>query len=63
MRLNTDLIEIRRRQLGLKKGELADRLEMTRQGLHYILYNRKTSIENITKIADVLDVEPKDLLV
>lgn len=46
----------------LSKGELAEKLKMTRQNLFYIIKGKKTSLENIEKIAKVLDVEPKELL-
>lgn len=46
----------------LKKGELAKKLNVTRQGLIYIIKAKKTTLENIEKMAEILGVDPKDLL-
>lgn len=63
MELNTNIIEIERRRRGLKKSELADKMGVTRQGLHHIIKTRKTTWDRLTQLASVLNLNPKDLLV
>ena len=59
--MNVDIKEAARRK-GVKIGELADRLGITRQSLHYTIKQAdKNSVETLQKIANVLDCSFLDL--
>lgn len=59
--MNVDIKEAARRK-GVKIGELADRLGITRQSLHYTIKQaEKNSVETLQKIANVLDCSFLDL--
>lgn len=59
--MNVDIKEAARRK-SVKIGELADRLGITRQSLHYTIKQAdKNSVETLQKIANVLDCNFLDL--
>jgi len=43
--------------------DLAQRLEMTKTGVEYILKQGSTKLSTVYKLAEVLDVEPEDLFI
>jgi DNA-binding XRE family transcriptional regulator len=63
MELNINLIEIERRKSGLEKGELAKRLNISRQTLHQIYTSRRATFDKIERIAKFFNKHPKDLLI
>lgn len=60
LELNVKKIERERRRLGLRKSELARKMGISRQLLHYTL--RKKQFFHIDKFAKVFDLDEKDLI-
>ena len=61
LKLNTEKIERERKRLGLTKTELAKRMGISKQLLHYTI--KKQQIFHIEEFAFILEFEPKDLII
>jgi transcriptional regulator with XRE-family HTH domain len=60
--INTNLIETRREKLKITKYRMADLLGMSRQSYYSILTNKSTTLNTLEKIANILGLKPKDLI-
>lgn len=63
MELNSLLIKRKIRQLGLKQEDFAVLVGLRRGGLQYVLNRKSTTMDTLSRIARVLGVDPKELLV
>ena len=63
MKINILKIEKERERLGITAMELAQKIGVTRQAYSSFLQTGSTKLSTLTKIAEVLDFDPKDLLV
>ena len=63
MRLNVEKIEEQRKALRFSKERLCAEVGLTRQGLIYIYHSKKAAFDTMEKLADVLRISPRDLLV
>ena len=61
--INTELIEARRKKLKISKYRMADKLEMSRQTYYSILNNKSTTLNTLDKIASILGLKSKDLVI
>ena len=61
--INTELIEKRREKLHITKYRMADKLKMSRQTYYTIINNKSTTLNTLDKIADILDLKAKDLII
>jgi DNA-binding XRE family transcriptional regulator len=61
--INTNLIETRRKKLKISKYRMADHLQMSRQAYYGILTNKSTRWSTLEKIATILNLKPKDLII
>ena len=48
---------------GLTIGQAAEKMGVSRQGLHMILANESTLLKNVDKIAHGIGLKPKDILI
>ena len=64
MKLDTDKIYNRMKTLGWTQDRLAFEMKMTRQGVSYYLRGLKHSprLKSIEKLANALNLDPKDLI-
>lgn len=64
MKINADRIKRRRTELGMTMDDLADKMDMTRPGLHNMIkQGDKITLEKVKKLARALDLEPRELLI
>lgn len=64
MQINTEKIKIEMIRLGWNQQDLADKLNITRQAVSYFLKQyRSPSLAIITRYAEALDINPKDLII
>jgi len=61
--INTSLIEKQREKLNISKYRMADHLQMSRQAYYGILTNKSTRWRTLEKIAAILKLKPKDLII
>ena len=61
--IDTTLIETRRKKLKISKYKMADKLNMSRQTYYSILKNKSTTLNTLEKIADVIGLKSKDLII
>ena len=62
--MNTDKIDRKRVELGIKKAALAEMVGMSRQNLHNIYMEGNTTMETLGKIAEALGIDdPRDLII
>ena len=62
MKMNIDKIERERKRQGLTKTEMALKMGMSRQAYWDFINNGSTRLSTLTKIAEILEFDPKDLL-
>lgn len=62
MKLNIKKLEAERARLALKKVEYSRLFNMSETAYGKMLRNKSTALSTITKIAAVLNLDPKDLL-
>ena len=62
MKLNIEKINRELKRLGWNKPRLAKELGMTRQGIYYYLSSGPTTWK-VERLAKILNLDPKDLLV
>ena len=60
--INTDLLEKRRKKLKITKYRMADYLGMSRQTYYTILVKKTTKLNTIEKIATILGLKSKDII-
>ncbi len=60
--INTDLLEKRRKKLKITKYRMADYLGMSRQSYYTIINKKSTSLKTIDKIAGILGLKSKDII-
>jgi transcriptional regulator with XRE-family HTH domain len=60
--LNINKIEKRRVQLKISKREMAKRLDMSRQSYYDTLSKKSTTFKTLDKIASILGLKAKDLI-
>ena len=63
MKLNTDLILKLMKMEGIGIYGLAKDIKMSPRNLYYIILKGTTTFKTLDKIAERLDVNPKDLLI
>ena len=63
MKLNVEKIEEQRKALRFSKERLCAEVGLTRQGLIYIYHSKKAAFDTMEKLADVLRISPRDMLV
>jgi len=63
MKINSGKIKKELKRLKLTQEEFAGMLGMTRQGFGQILKREKTTFTRLSKIAVMLDMEDKDLVI
>lgn len=62
MKINSEKIKLFYAQLGLNQKDFAEKANLSRQGLNQILAKGSCKGESLIKIANALDVEPKELI-
>jgi len=63
MKIDNEKIEKERKRQGLTATELAKKVGITRQAYStFVRRRRSTKLSTLAKIAEALDVDPKDLL-
>lgn len=62
MRVNTEKIEFELKRLGWTQTKLAKEIDMTRQGISYIMMKKTAPLKTLDRIAKALHVDGKDLL-
>jgi len=63
MQINIEKLKREMERAGINNNaEFADRLEMTRQAIDYILAQKTTTFKTLNKMAEVLGLDAKDLL-
>jgi len=60
--INIELLEKRRRKLKITKYRMADYLGMSRQSYYTIINKKSTSLKTIDKIAGILGLKSKDII-
>jgi len=61
--INIEKIESERIRQKISKYEMSKRLKMSRQSYYDILKRRSTSIDTLSKIGSILNIENRDLLI
>jgi DNA-binding XRE family transcriptional regulator len=61
--INTIKIENRRKKLNITKYRMADKLGMSRQTYYSILNTKSTTLKTLEKIASILDLKARDLII
>lgn len=61
--ININLLETRRKKLKISKYRMADLLGMSRQSYYSILTKKSTRLNTLDKIAKILNLDPKDLII
>lgn len=62
LKLNIELIEEKRKKMGITKNELAKRCEISKQLLNFY-YNNPQCINNMVHLANALKISWKNILV
>ena len=62
MELNIDKIQRELDRLGWSKYILAQKMNVNKETIYSIFRRNSTKISTINQIAEILDVDPKDLL-
>jgi predicted metal-dependent phosphoesterase TrpH len=63
MKLNIDKIEQARKSEGRPKAFLIKHIPITRQGLCNVYKKKRASFETIERIAELLKIDPRELLI
>lgn len=63
MKINTKKMERERKATGLGKMAFSQKCGMTASTYGKILQSKSTTLKTLTTIADLLNVDPKDLLI
>ena len=63
MELNIEKIQRELDRLGWSKYILAQKMKVTKETIYSIFRRNSTKISTINQIAEILDVDPKDLLI
>ena len=64
MKFNRDRVELAMAAAGIKTyGEFAERMGCSRQNLSVILNRGSCSFSNVCKMAEVLNVDPKEIAI
>jgi transcriptional regulator with XRE-family HTH domain len=63
MKINTKKMEKERKAMGLGKMAFSRKCGMTASTYGKILQSKSTTLKTLTTIADLLNVDPKDLLI
>jgi len=63
MKINVEKIEKERKRQGLTATELAEKIGVTRQAyFKFVHRGGSTKLSTLTRIAEAIDFDPKDLL-
>ena len=63
MRINTKKIDLELKRIGWSKYQLAKEMGRKPQWVYYLMYHAEnTSLRTISRIADALGLDPKDLI-
>jgi transcriptional regulator with XRE-family HTH domain len=62
MQINIQKLERERSRLGMTKAQFSDHFGLSISTYSKILSNKSTALKTLTKIAVMLDLDPKDLL-
>ena len=63
MQINFDKIERERKRQKISKLEMSRRLNMSRQSYYDFLKSKPPTLAVLSSIAQILDFDPKDLLI
>jgi len=63
MKLNISKIDKEIKRLGLSRPQFAALVGISKQSVYYIYVKESTSFGMIERLAKVLDMDPKDLLI